>query len=114
MREGDLSMAGKQTISFVAIGLCALLQACAGGSHDRKYSIALEPYDGNKTPACTVVLKSEVDRVIGDLHMEGGPAGSSWTIRDFQIELEQQLHRTVKQLACFPDDRMPLSDGSVK
>lgn len=109
-------MAGKQTISFVAIGigLCALLQACAGGSHDRKYSIALEPYDGNTTPACTVVLKSEVDRVIGDLHMEGGPAGSSWTIRDFQIELEQQLHRTVKQLACFPDDRTPLSDGSVK
>ncbi|HZC82760.1 MAG TPA: hypothetical protein VE222_13795, partial [Nitrospiraceae bacterium] len=101
-------------ISFVAMGLCVLLQACAMGAHDRKYSLAIALDGVDKTPPCTVVLKSEVDRVIGSLQLKNSSAGPSWTVRDFQIELEQQLHRAVKQLACFPDDQTPLSDGSVK
>ena len=100
-------MVGRQKIGFVAMGLCVLLHGCA---HDRTYSLALETADlnnrqmtnviketqgtdgVNKTPACTgamktVVLKSEVDEVIGKFHLKDGPAGLSWTIRDFQIEL---------------------------
>ena len=107
-------MVGRQKIGFVAIGLCVLLHGCASGSHDRKYSLALETDGVGKTPGCTVVLKSEVDAVIGQHHLKDGPAGPTWTIRDFQIALEQQLHRTVKELACAPNDKTPLSDGSVK
>ncbi|HKO31321.1 MAG TPA: hypothetical protein VJU54_09290, partial [Nitrospiraceae bacterium] len=109
-----MAMVSRQKMGFVAFGLCVLLQACTTGYHDRKYSIAIELDGVDKTPPCTVVLKSEVDRVIGTLHLKDGSAGPSWTVRDFQIELEQQLHRTVKQLACFLDDQTPLSDGSVK
>ena len=129
-------MVGRQKIGFVAMGLCVLLHGCA---HDRTYSLALETADlnnrqmtdviketqgtdgVNKTPACTgamktVVLKSEVDEVIGKFHLKDGPAGPSWTIRDFQIELEQQLHRRVEQvkLDCSLDDKTPLREGSVK
>ncbi len=107
-------MVGRQKIGFVAIGLCVLLHGCASGSHDRKYSLALETDGAGKTPGCTVVLKSEVDAVIGQHHLKDGPTGLTWTIRDFQIALEQQLHRTVKELACAPNDKTPLSDGSVK
>src|ERR1041384_7422645 len=114
VREEDLTMVSRQTIGCGVLGLCALLQSCASGSHDRKYSIAIESDGSDKTPPCTVVLKSEVDRVIEALRMKDGSAGASWTVRDFQIEIEQQLHRTVKQLACFLDDKTPLSDGSVK
>src|ERR1041385_9269082 len=111
---GGMTMVRKQQIGFVALGLCVVLQGCASGFHDRKYSLAIELDGVDKTPTCTVVLKSEVDRVIGKLHLKDASAGPGWTVRDFQIELEQQLHRTVKQLACFPEDQTPLSEGSVK
>jgi hypothetical protein len=107
-------MVSRRKIGCIALGLCALLQGCATGPHDRKYAIAIEPYEVNTIPACTVVLKPEVDRVIGKLRMKDDPAGPHWTVRNFQIELEQQLQRTVKELACFPDEKIPLSDGSVK
>ena len=109
-----MTMVTRQRIGFVAVGLCVLLQGCAIGSNDRKYSIAIETDPAGGTPGCTVVLKSVVDHVIGDLHLKDGPAGPAWTIRDFQIALERQLHDTVKKLACAPNEKTPLSDGSVK
>jgi hypothetical protein len=107
-------MTSKQMIGFGAIGLCLLLQACAIGSNDRKYSVAIDVAGPDKGPGCTVVLKSEVDQVIGKLGLNDRLVPPSWTLRNFQIELEQRLHYAVKDLACFTKDMPPLSDGSVK
>src|SRR5215813_231118 len=119
-RNGHVELAGrvlmiahKQKIGFFLVGLCVLLEGCA---HDRTYSIALETDGVKKTPDCTIVLKSEVDRVIEDHHLYDRSAHPAWTIRDFQIELERVLHRRVEKIQsdCSPDDKTPLSAGSIK
>ena len=40
--------------------------------------------------------------------------GSPWTIRDFQIKLERQLHQTVMGLTCNSNKKTPLNECSVK
>ena len=106
-------MADRQRIGFLVAGLCVLLQGCG---HDRMYPIAIETDDIKKTQRCTLVLKSEVGRVIEEHHLKDVSSGSAWTIRDFQIELERRLHGRVKEVQsnCSPDDDTPLSVGSVK
>ena len=101
-----------QWIGSCILGLCLLLQGCAVGSSDLKYHLALEADPTGSKPDCTVVLKSVVDET---LMGNGGPLGSnSWTIRNFQIALERQLHQTVKGLTCDSNKKTPLSEGSVK
>ncbi len=97
--------------SFI-LGLCLLSQGCAVGSSDLQYHLALETDPSDQKPDCTLVLKPVVDET---LKGTSGPLGSSsWTIRNFQIALERQLHRTVKGLACSSDKTTPLNKGSVK
>ena len=87
-----------QWIGTPVLGLCLLLQGCAVGSSDLQYHLALDTDPAGQKSDCTVVLKSVVDDV---LNGSSGPVGgSSWTIRDFQIKLERQLHQTVKGLTC--------------
>ena len=101
-----------QWIGSLLIGLCLLLQGCVVGSSDLQYHLALETDPSDQKPDCTLVLKPVVDET---LKGSSGPLGSSsWTIRNFQIALERQLHQTVKVLACSSDKTAPLSKGSVK
>ena len=94
------------------VGLCLLLQGCVAGSSDLQYHLALEADPSDQKPGCTLVLRSVVDET---LKGNSGPLGSSpWTIRNFQIALERQLHRTVKSLACYTEETTPLSKKSVK
>ena len=107
-----MAMVRIRWIGFLFIGLCLLLQGCAVGSSDLQYHLALETDPSDQKPGCTLVLKSVVDET---LKGNSGPLGSSpWTIRNFQIALERQLHRTVTGFACFPDKPTPLNKGSVK
>ncbi|RPH79621.1 MAG: hypothetical protein EHM80_07420, partial [Nitrospiraceae bacterium] len=104
-----MKMVQIQWIGSSILGLCLLLQGCAS---DLQYHLALEADPTDSKPDCTVVLKSVADET---LKRTSGPlGGGSWTIRDFQIELERQLHHTVKGLACPPDKKTSLSEGSVK
>ena len=101
-----------QWIGSLLIGLCLLLQGCVAGSSDLQYHLALEADPSDQKPGCTLVLRSVVDET---LKGNGGPLGSSpWTIRNFQIALEQQLHRTVTGFDCSPGKPTPLNKGSVK
>ncbi|MEK7349946.1 MAG: hypothetical protein AAB177_03675, partial [Nitrospirota bacterium] len=107
-----MAMVRIRWIGSLFIGLCLLLQGCAVGSSDLQYHLALETDPSDQKPGCTLVLKSVVDET---LKGNSGPLGSSpWTIRNFQIALERQLHRTVTGFACFPDKPTPLNKGSVK
>jgi hypothetical protein len=101
-----------QWIGTPVLGLCLLLQGCAVGSSDLQYHLALVTDPAGQKSDCTVVLKSVVDDV---LNGSSGPMGGSpWTIRDFQIKLERQLHQTVKGLTCNSNKKTPLNEGSVK
>ena len=101
-----------QWIVTSVLGLCLFLQGCAVGSSDLQYHLALDTDSADQKAGCTVVLKPVVDEI---LKGSGGPlGGGSWTIRDFQIVLERRLHHAVKELACSPDKKTPLSEGSVK
>lgn len=109
-----MAMAKIYRVGSSVLGLCLLLQGCAS---DLPYHLALEPESVGQKPGCTVVLKSEVDEI---LKGEKGPLGGrAWTIRNFQIELERHLHKTVKGLKtaegtrCSPKNT-PLNEGSVK
>ncbi len=107
-----MAMVRIQWIGSLLIGLCLLLQGCVVGSSDLQYHLALETDPSDQKPDCTLVLKPVVDET---LKGSSGPLGSSsWTIRNFQIALERQLHQTVKVLACSSDKTAPLSKGSVK
>jgi hypothetical protein len=89
-----------------------LLQGCVAWSSDLQYHLALEADPSDQKPGCTLVLRSVVDET---LKGNSGPLGSSpWTIRNFQIELERQLHRTVTGFTCSPDKPIHLNKGSVK
>jgi hypothetical protein len=107
-----MTMERMQWIGVSVLGLCLLLQGCASRSSDLQYHLALEPDPAGQKPDCTVVLKSVVDEMLTG---NSGPLGnSSWTIRNFQIALERQLHHTVKGLTCDSTKKTPLSTGSVK
>ncbi len=98
-----------QWIASLVMGLYLLLQGCAVGSSDLQYHLALDTDPAGQKSDCTVVLKSEVDDA---LNGSGGPVGGSpWTIRDFQIKLERQLHQTVKGLTCNSNKKTPLNEG---
>jgi hypothetical protein len=87
------------------------LQGCAARSSDLQYHLAMETDPAGQKLDCTVVLKSVVDEM---LKGNSGPLeSSSWTIRNFQIALERQLHQTVKGLTCGSTKKTPLSEGSV-
>ncbi len=101
-----------QWLGSSVLGIRLLLQGCAVGSSDLQYHLALEADPSGSKPDCTVELKSVVDET---LRGNSGPLGSnSWTIRNFQIALERRLHRAVKDLACSPATKTPVSVGSVK
>jgi hypothetical protein len=101
-----------QWIGTPVLGLCLLLQGCAVGSSDLQYHLALDTDPAGQKSDCTVVLKSVVDDVLTG--SSGPMGGSPWTIRDFQIKLERQLHQTVKGLTCNSNKKTPLNEGSVK
>src|SRR4029077_5965620 len=101
-----------QWIGTPVLGLCLLLQGCAVGSPDLQYHLALDTDPAGQKSDCTVVLKSVVDDVLNGSSDPMG--GSSWTIRDFQIKLERQLHQTVKGLTCNSNKKTPLNECSVK
>ena len=101
-----------QWLGTSILGLGLLLQGCVVGSSDLQYHLALDTDSADQKSGCTVVLKSVVDEI---LKGSSGPlSGGSPTIRDFQIALERRLHHAVKELACSPDKKTPLSEGSVK
>jgi hypothetical protein len=107
-----MTMERMQWIGASVLGFCLLLQGCAARSSDLQYHLALETDPAGQKLDCTVVLKSVVDEM---LKGNSGPLGSSsWTIRNFQIALERQLHQTVKGLTCDSTKKTPLSEGSVK
>ena len=107
-----MAMVQIQWLGFPALGLCLLLQGCAVWSSDLQYHLALETDPAVQKTDCTVVLKSVVDDVLKE---NNGPSGDNpRTIRDFQIALERQLHKTVKDLVCYTDKTTPLSKRSVK
>lgn len=107
-----MTMERMQWIGASVLGLCLLLQGCAARSSDLQYHLALETDPAGQKLDCAVVLKSVVDEM---LKGNSGPLGSSsWTIRNFQIALERQLHQTVKGLTCDSTKKTPLSMGSVK
>ena len=110
-----MTLVSIQWIASSVLGLCLLLQGCVAMSSDRQYYLALETASTAQKSHCTVVLRSVVDET---LQGSSGPLGGSFkTIRDFQIALERQLHRTVKDLAkdpaCSSGEKTPLSKGSV-
>ena len=95
-----MAMVRIQWIGSLLIGLCLLSQGCAVGSSDLQYHLALETDPSDQKPDCTLVSKPVVDET---LKGTSGPLGSSsWTIRNFQIALERQLHRTVKGVGLLP------------